>query len=138
MNRYVTHQFAHPETLDRARRWLLQHGFLSSQLEVHREGNPWISVLASPDQSADAKMIIKAAELGDPDGWPSFWEMARTPHPHFEPVSEADASRSTVVTARPSPVGWHPADVNVAAEDTRGFAEVWDVNTRFTTIPFRR
>lgn len=131
MTRYVTHHFAHCETLDRAERWLLQRGFDSSQIDAHRDGVPWITVLAAPERSAEVEMIFRAAELNDPDGWPSFWEMSRMPHPHVEPMPE-DATASAVVTARPSPVGWHPPETTDATEDASGLTEVWDVTTRFT------
>jgi hypothetical protein len=129
MNHYVTHHFAHVETLDRAERWLLQRGFRPTQIEVHREGVPWISVLCSPDREAEAAMIFEAAEASDPDGWPSFWDLSRMPHPHSEPAEAATAT--SVVTARPSPIGWHPPDVNVASEADYGATQVWDVSTRF-------
>jgi len=131
MSKYVTHQFAHLETLERAERWLLQRGFAPGQLEVHRDGCPWISVIASPEQSAEAEMIFKAAEVHDPDGWPSFWELARMPHPHVEAV--ADVTDSTVVTARPSPVGWHPADTSETVKEPYTAVEVWDVTSRFAS-----
>jgi len=129
--KYVTHQFAHQETLDRAERWLRQVGVDPGRIEIHRDGVPWISVMATPEQSAGVEMIFKAAELNDPDGWPSFWELARVPHPHVEPVPADEATDTTVVTARPSPVGWHPPDVADAAEGSNAHTEVWDVPTRF-------
>jgi hypothetical protein len=129
MSKYVTHQFAHLETLDRAQRWLLQRGFAPGQIETHRDGVPWISVVASPEQSAEAELIFKAAEVTDPDGWPSFWELARMPHPHIEPVA-ADATATSIVSAGRSPVGWHPLETAGAPDDAVS-TEVWDVSTRF-------
>ncbi len=129
--KYVTHQFAHMETLDRAARWLRQVGFESGQIEVHRDGMPWISVMATPDQVAEAEAIFKAAEVTDPDGWPSFWDLAKFPHPHLEPDLEKNATESTVVTAHPSPIGWHPPDVADTGKGLPGVTEVVDVSTRF-------
>ena len=130
MNHFVTHHFAHAETLDRAERWLRQQGFRAEQIEAHREGVPWISVVCSPDREAEVALLFKAAEAGDPEGWPSFWELSRMPHPHVEPT--ADATATAVVTAHPAPVSWHPPDVHVASDDARGPAEVVDVSTRST------
>ncbi|MCA1685115.1 MAG: hypothetical protein LC745_03855 [Planctomycetia bacterium] len=129
--KYVSHQFAHPETLDRAERWLRQFGIDPHHIEVHRDGVPWISVIATPEQSAEVEMIFKAAEVNDPDGWPSFWELSRMPHPHVAPPAADPVTDSTFVTARPSPVGWHPPDVADTGRSASGVTEVWDVSTRF-------
>jgi len=115
------------ETLDRAERWLRHVGFTPGQMEVHREGTPWISVLAAPGRSAEAEMIFRVAELLDPDGWPSFWDLAKIPHPRIEPV--ADVTETTVATARPAPLGWHPP--TESDPDAYGVTEVWDVQERF-------
>ncbi len=130
MKGYVTHHFAHVETLDRAARWLLQIGFQPGQIEIHREGRPWIAVHASSDRTGAAEQIFDVAELADPEGWPSFWELSRLPHPHFEPTPE-HATESTVLTARPSAIGWHPPDRATAQQDDYGLTEVMDVPTRF-------
>lgn len=130
MQTYITHHFAHLDTLDRAYRWLLQIGFDPAKIESHREGSPWISVRISQNERAEAEMIFEAAELNDPDGWPSFWELAKVPHPHFVPTPES-ATASTVVTAKASPVGWNPIDREMAKEDTYGITQVFDVTTRF-------
>jgi hypothetical protein len=129
MNHFVTHTFAHVETLDRAERWLRQRGFRPSQIDAHREGVPWISVICSPDREAEAALIFKAAEASDPDGWPSFWDLAQMPHPHLEPVS--DARESSVVTAKPSTIGWHPPDVRVVSESSPGLGDIFEVSLRF-------
>jgi len=128
---YITHQFAHLETLDRAYRWLLQIGFDPARIQSHREGIPWISVRLSQDQLSEAEMIFEAAEGTDPDGWPSFWELSKVPHPHFEPTPES-ATASTVMHAGPSPVGWHPTDRETANEVDPGITEILDVTTRFS------
>lgn len=130
MKAYVTHQFAHLETLDRAERWLLQIGFQPGQIEVHREGIPWIAVHASSESIGEAEQIFDVAELTDPEGWPSFWELSKVPHPHFEPTPES-ATESTVLTAHPSPIGWHPLVDTVVKEDDQGLTEIVDVSTNF-------
>ncbi len=131
--KYVTHQFAHAETLDRAERWLRQIGIEPDRIEVHREGIPWISVLATSEQMAEVEMIFKAAELNDPDGWPSFWDLAKFPHPHVDPTADDPVTASTVVNAGPSPVGWHSPEVADTSVEPNALIETWDVNTRFGT-----
>lgn len=88
--RYLTHQFAHLETLERARRWLVHAGFDASQIEVMTDGIPRIAVRVAPGEAVEAELIIGAAELTDPDGLPSFWDLARQKHIHtkVEPVAE--------------------------------------------------
>jgi hypothetical protein len=107
--RYVTHQFAHPETLERARRWLIQAGFDPSRIEVHVHGTPRLAVAVEPGEAAEVEMLIDAAEEGDPDGFPSYWEHARNLHVYpQEPAPPAAASlpphSSSFV------VGWRPMD----------------------------
>jgi hypothetical protein len=89
--RYLTHQFAHLETLDRARRWLVHAGFDPSQIEVMTDGIPRIAVKVAPGQAAEAEFIIDAVELTDPEGLPSFWDLARQPHVYPEHKTEVEA-----------------------------------------------
>ena len=77
---YITHHFAHPETLQLARRWLVQLGFDPCQIETHTDGIPRIAIAVEPNRVAEAEMVINAAEQTDPDAWPSFWDMARQEH----------------------------------------------------------
>lgn len=72
---YVTHQFANTETLDRARRWLVHAGFDPSQIETITMGAPRIAVRVGSGEAAEASLIIDAAELSDPHGNPSFWDL---------------------------------------------------------------
>ena len=103
--RYLTHSFASLETLDRARRWLVQAGFDPSQIEAITEGIPRIAIRVDAGQAAEASMMIDVAELTDPHGLPSFWDLARQKHIHAvaapapEPSStKAEQSRTFVVT----------------------------------------
>jgi hypothetical protein len=80
--RYLTHQFAHLETLERARRWLVHAGFDPSQIHAVTDGIPRIAVILNPGQGVEAELIIDAAELTDPEGPPSFWDLARQQHIH--------------------------------------------------------
>jgi len=86
----LTHQFAHLETLDRARRWLVHAGFDPSQIEVMADGIPRIAVKVSAGQAAEAALIIDAVELTDPQGLPSFWDLANQPHVHREQATVAE------------------------------------------------
>jgi hypothetical protein len=90
--RYLTHQFAHLETLDRARRWLVHAGFDPSQIEVMTDGIPRIAIKLMPGQAAEAGMIIDAVEQTDPQGLPSFWDLARQPHVHPEHATVAETA----------------------------------------------
>ncbi len=130
MQTYITHHFAHLDTLDRAYRWLLQIGFDPGRIESHRDGTPWITVRLSRGERAEAEMIFEAAELNDPEGWPSFWELAKVPHPHFEPTPES-ATASTVINVRPSPVGWHSPDREIVNDVDYRTVDMFDVTTRF-------
>ena len=129
--RYITHEFAHTETLDRAQRWLIQAGFDPKRIEVHHQGIPRIAVAVEPGEAAGVEMVISAAESGDPDGLPSFWDLARQQHiypesqePAVEPAAES-SSASFVV-------GWRPVDsdneVTQASTDVelqKAFGERW-------------
>ncbi len=107
--RYITHQFAHLETLERARRWLLQVGFDASRIEAHTQGIPRLAVAVEPGESAEVELVLDAAELTDPEGNPSFWDLARQKHIYLQPAadpwqfSEASQPHSFVV-------GWRPID----------------------------
>jgi hypothetical protein len=106
--RYVTHHFAHLESLERARRWLVQLGFDPSHLEVRTEGIPRIALLVDADRQAEAEMIINAAEHADPEGWPSFWEIAR--QEHVQPRAVESVIYAEPARHHSQPIGWHPPD----------------------------
>lgn len=89
---YLTHSFAHRDTLDRARRWLIQAGFASSQIEAINEGVPRIAVRLGTVQAAVAGLIIDAAERTDPEGLPSFWDLARIYAIHGRPRSDSETA----------------------------------------------
>lgn len=118
MRHYVTHQFANAETLDRAERWLRQYGFGPEQIETHRTGVPWLSVLVASERSDEVGSIISAAERTDPAGWPSFWELARIPR---EQARDAPPARAVEYATSRAPIGWHPL------EDDRGPSRAEDL-----------
>jgi len=104
---YLSHQFAHLDTLERARRWLLLAGIEPARIEVHTDGIPRLSVAVHEGESAEVELLIAAAESADPDGNPSFWDLARQKHiyPESPQPTAADETRSQSFV-----VGWRPLD----------------------------
>jgi hypothetical protein len=117
--RYVTHQFAHVDTLERARRWLLLAGIEPSRIHAQTHGVFRLAVTVLAGESAEVERVIDVAEFSDPDGQPGFWEFAS--HRHVYP--RAGAAQSTMANPTHSHsfvVGWHPqdADRQVTQTDT--------------------
>ena len=83
--RILTHQFAHIETLERAKRWLVQAGIDPSRIEARTQGIPTLAVAVEPGESAEVQQIIDAAESSDPDGNPGIWDLARQRHVYPQP-----------------------------------------------------
>jgi hypothetical protein len=119
--RYITHQFAHAETLDRAQRWLIHAGISPDRMQARHHGVPILAVAAEPGQVDGIEMVIDAAELTDPDGAPGFWQVARV-----EPTSTAirDGTSSPEVRQREASfvLTWHPVDT-IADEEVRSHIE---------------
>jgi hypothetical protein len=107
--RYVSHEFAHVETLERARRWLIQAGFDPGRIEIHRQGIPRLALAVEPGEGAEVELVIDAAESTDPDGNPSFWDLARRKHIYLESGTEGN---ETTEPTQPHSfvVGWRPMD----------------------------
>ena len=109
---YMTHGFAHQETLQRALRWLVQMGFDPSHIEVHTEGIPRIALAVDPAHWAEAELLIDAAERTDPHGQPSFWELARLSH--IDAGARAGTGVSEVVPplvhTQTTAISWHNPD----------------------------
>jgi hypothetical protein len=107
--RNLTHQFAHIETLERARRWLVQAGIDPSRIETRTQGILTLTVTLEPGESAEVQRLFDAAESSDPDGNPGIWDAASQRHvyPHAEtagsPSGSATHSESFVI-------GWRPQD----------------------------
>jgi hypothetical protein len=106
--RYVTHQFGHVETMERARRWLIEAGFDPGRIEVSQHGIPRIAVAVEPGQAAEVERIIDAAESSDPDGSPSVWEVARQQHVY--PEAAEPPGPAAVTHSESFVVGWRPQD----------------------------
>jgi hypothetical protein len=105
----MTHEFAHLETLERVRRWLIQAGIDPSRIQVHTAGVPRIVVAVEPGEDAEVERVIDAAERGDPDGRPSFWDVAikerETAEKHTPCRSGEEAAKSESFD-----VSWQPLD----------------------------
>ena len=105
---YLTHTFAHRETLSRAHSWLTQLGFHPRQIGAHGYGVPRIVIVDEPQRLAAAKMLINAAENADPDGFASLWDQAPKPHQvRAQSPEDINAERRE---PRASAIGWHPLD----------------------------
>ncbi len=117
--RYLTHQFAHLETLERARRWLLQTGIDASRIEARTHGIFSLSVAVGTGEWAEVQRVIDAAESSDPDRSPGIWELAR--QHDATPVTDVavELARGTV-QSESFVVGWRPqdADREVTQTDT--------------------
>ena len=114
--RYVTHQFTHVETLERARQWLVRAGIDPGRIVAHTNGVLSLAVAVEAGQAAEVQCVIDVAESSDPDGHPSFWELASQRHAY----RRADAAAGTALRSPSFVVGWHPqdADREVSRTDT--------------------
>ena len=105
---FFSHHFAHRDTLSRAHSWLTQLGFRPQRIEDQATWIFRIAMEVEPSRLDAVTMLINAAELTDPDGFPSFWDEARQPHGAPKAFHEA------ILTERPAPhpsaIGWHPLD----------------------------
>jgi hypothetical protein len=107
--RSLTHQFAHSETLDRARRWLIHAGISADRIHVHHHGVPRLAVTAEPAEVQSIEMIIRIAEMNDPDGLPGFWDLARL-EPTGPESGEEMATPPSAVGPTTFTLSWHPVD----------------------------
>lgn len=108
--RYLTHQFAHSETLDRARRWLIHLGVSPDRMQVHRHGVPRLAVAAEPAEVQSIEMIIRIAEMNDPDGLPGFWDLARIKPDDRASGDEAPTAAALSASPASFTLGWHSPD----------------------------
>ncbi|MGC8640306.1 MAG: hypothetical protein ACP5XB_10570 [Isosphaeraceae bacterium] len=133
MMRYLTHHFAHGETLQRARRWLVHAGFDPGQIEAVTDGIPRIAVRVNPGESSAAGQILSAVELTDPDGLPSFWELARQSHVHADFGFEAATAVAQPIESRTFVLGYRVPDErsdlvtsSAAAAMREAYMDRWD------------
>jgi hypothetical protein len=136
---YYTRHFAHPETLARARNWLIRLGFHPQRVHASSRGVPRLAVSADPGRLAVARLLINAVERSDPDGRPSFWDVARLARCAGEadadgsrPDAEAEAGPDRARRPHTVVIGWHPHDFTHdggAGTDVEAVCEVmarWD------------
>jgi hypothetical protein len=119
--RYITHEFAHPETLDRVRRWLIQVGFDASRIEAHSQGIPRLAMAVEPGEAVEVAMLIDTAEASDPDGFPSFLQHTRQRPVDLQTV-KFDASPQEGAGWASFVMSWRPLDRDRQA--TQGSSEV--------------
>jgi hypothetical protein len=121
--RYVTHQFAHVETLERARRWLVQVGIDPIRIEARTRGILNLAVAAEGGESAEVQRIFDVAEFADPDGNPGIWHRAarRPAYPGAETAARTDG-----IATRPHSFdfSWHPPDADRDATQTDAGVEL--------------
>ena len=108
---HVTRQFANLETLDRARRWLVQAGINPSQIEVHTQGAFRITVAVAPGEAVEVERVIDAAVSSDPDGDRSFWDQARQQHVYPQQTGSGD-TLANPPHSESFVVGWRPQDAD--------------------------
>jgi hypothetical protein len=108
--RYMTHQFAHIETLERARRWLVQAGIDPSRIEARTQGILTLAVAVEPGESAEIQRIIDAAESSDPDGNPGIWDVASQRHVYPQAGTVTAATGNAPHHSESFVVGWRPED----------------------------
>jgi hypothetical protein len=111
---YITHDFAHPETLTRARYWLTRLGFDPSRIEVLTDRGPRIVLRVDLPEAVEAELLFAALESSDPDGPPSFWESA-----HPLPTGSAPIQFERRSEERPHDLmvlGWHPPDSDLLTD----------------------
>jgi hypothetical protein len=107
--RNLTHQFAHIETLERARRWLVQAGIDPSRIEARTQGTLTLTVLLEPGESAEVQRVFDAAESSDPDGNPGIWDVASQRHVYPQ-ANATTAAAGSVTHSESFVVGWRPLD----------------------------
>ena len=107
--RHLTRQFSHFETLERARRWLVQAGIDPSRIEVHTQGILRITVAVEGPEAVEVERVIDAAESSDPEGNPSFWDQARQQHVYPQPEGPGETP-AQLPNSESIVVGWRPQD----------------------------
>jgi hypothetical protein len=105
---YLTHTFAHRETLSRAHSWLTQHGFSARRFRADASGVARLVVEDEPQRLAAAKILISAAERADPDGAASFWDQA--PRSRLVPKDDREDTHAPQHGPHSWVLGWHPID----------------------------
>jgi hypothetical protein len=106
---HITREFAHLETLEKAKRWLIQAGIQPSRIEVHTRGVPRITVEVLSGESSEVEHVLDAAAASDPEGTPSFWDQARQHHV-YPAHPEPEAAAHNPAHSESFVIGWRPQD----------------------------
>ena len=106
---YLTHTFAHRETLSRAHGWLTRLGFHPLEVHAPESSIPRLMIPVGPDRLAAAHMLINVAESADPDGFPSFWDKTEA-LPGTTSGHTGDIYSGRLSSPQSSGIGWHPLD----------------------------
>jgi hypothetical protein len=102
----TTHRFHSFQTLARAQEWLGQIGITPDRIEVSSTGLPSMTVQTDFARLPEVELVINAAEMTDPDGWPALDELGPRPMAPIEVAAEATPPQRL----HTSPIGWHPID----------------------------
>jgi hypothetical protein len=105
---FVTREFVQLETLERAKRWLIEVGFHPSRIELHTHGTLRITVSVEAGQAAEVEKILDAVAVSDPAGSPSFWD-----HPqHGQGPKQAQPAPPSpeALQSESVDIGWRPID----------------------------
>jgi hypothetical protein len=88
---------------------LVQAGFDPSRVAVHTHVTPRLAVVVGPGEAAEAELLIDAALASDPDGCPSFLDLAPEGLVELQPEGPGDSG-----TQQPHSnsflIGWRPID----------------------------
>ncbi len=114
--RLVTHQLSHIETLERAKRLLIQAGIDASRIEARTQGILTLAVTVEGGESAEVQRIIDAAESSDPDGSPGIWDAASQRHVYPQAGSTPHSANAT--HSESFVVGWRPQDAALEVTQT--------------------
>ena len=102
----TTHRFHSVQTLARAQDWLGRIGIAADRIEVSSTGLPSMTVQTEFARMPEVEMVINAAEMTDPEGWPALGAFGR-----WEPLRIAAAPEAMPHDrVHTSPIGWHPID----------------------------
>ena len=84
----------------RARQWLVRAGIDPGRIVAHTNVLLSLAVAVEAGQSAEVQCIIDVAESSDPDGHPSFWELAGQRHVYRRADAAAGTAGSACVRLR--------------------------------------
>jgi hypothetical protein len=105
---FVTREFVQIETLERAKRWLIEVGFHPSRIELHTHGTLRITVTVEPGQGDEVERILDAVAASDPAGSPSFWDHSQ--HSHDPQPGKPAPADPGALRSESFEIGWRPTN----------------------------